>query len=1020
MTAAEVLEDMKEASWANTKDLEENLNLAECYLGLRSRGAAEDVHLEKAARRGLRRCVGKLKQRVQEAKAELRELGPRVTKLTTGVEAAKREIRNSLWAMAEGQLNRVGAPKVSLRDPSLSQDLMKDVVMLGAPAEAFNALYETLPEGKEEWTCTEAAAASPEQDLLGMCPGGKPHLNEEQLMARKEKFCYCSLCVPERKMKDRKEELEKIRPRMIELRAIVREDQTNLRVAKYTISRLRSEEDEDEELGIGDPVFYDEDRPYEAGNNEVANASHSRAQQTWDMLQRTLKVSDFPLRLVFLDKSGSMGCDAVTYDALQLGLQNCLNPTSGSTLTFLFAGPGDTQIFFRRPGDEPIQVSIELGCATWFNEPILRTLKILAPLVEQLNTKEWMKQFGQPPLQVLCMTDGADNCSPNEIRSLAGLIRELKEIVGPESEEKLYVPITGSLKKHKEFTEDEELQQVPVWMAWICCGMGGSQIMDSKAPKELCMIDAIAAPQYREPPAIKDIQAPEPHDPLADDDDTMHSLSSTVASRARKRMSKGSLSNLGADWVSSSNASWGVGHRVRVRAAVPGKAPKAAMVLHVHQREAEPPQYEVLYDDETRSMVDASQLLGAPPKRETLLCLPKHAPRPKGCQAKSGILARTADQDEQRLQVLQVVDTVMQDLATIMHSKEEKAKKISLEDASAWGAKKGGSDLEEKLLQARRTVEVEAQEQIPPVDPTDAVLMAINELGRGSAKILPEDRPVAQRIVSVGMEMLMSGGSVMPAHTSDQLGPFAGLTEANRARRIRIEPGEMDAWREELTQPVKELLNVLLRKGLLDCARTADGEVWSATQDGLGCLAAIWRFVDPSLSSAGQEDALRRAVNRMQRLKPSFSFIRPSTTSDLGAMVGNASSPLAVEDREAPCSRRSSRGGLPPLSPGSRVSTPDSAAKTSASPLKPPPSPARPISRGSIGSASTTASGSSGLNGFIRKASGVAKNRTSSLTAIGGRMLLADESQVSTPSSRPGSARQSRALSLPKRQSTLR
>jgi len=39
-------------------------------------------------------------------------------------------------------------------------------------------------------------------------------------------------------------------------------------------------------------------------------------------------------------------------------------------MLFLLAGPGETQIFFSRAGDEPQQVEIPLGCSTWFNEPV--------------------------------------------------------------------------------------------------------------------------------------------------------------------------------------------------------------------------------------------------------------------------------------------------------------------------------------------------------------------------------------------------------------------------------------------------------------------------------------------------------------------------------------------------------------------------------------------------------------------------------------------------------------------------
>merc|ERR1719446_1187679 len=117
-----------------------------------------------------------------------------------------------------------------------------------------------------------------------------------------------------------------------------------LRRARRVLRRLRSTDT----CQRGDPVFNDGD--YEPEDVESAVA-HRHATATWEALERTLTIQDFPLRVVFLDKSGSMGCDAVTYDALNLGLHSCLNPNDGSTLTFLFAGPGETQVILRRPRD---------------------------------------------------------------------------------------------------------------------------------------------------------------------------------------------------------------------------------------------------------------------------------------------------------------------------------------------------------------------------------------------------------------------------------------------------------------------------------------------------------------------------------------------------------------------------------------------------------------------------------------------------------------------------------------------
>ena len=50
--------------------------------------------------------------------------------------------------------------------------------------------------------------------------------------------------------------------------------------------------------------------------------------------------TDFPMRLVFLDKSGSMYANR---QVLNYGYSRAATPTSGSTLTFMLAGPGETK-----------------------------------------------------------------------------------------------------------------------------------------------------------------------------------------------------------------------------------------------------------------------------------------------------------------------------------------------------------------------------------------------------------------------------------------------------------------------------------------------------------------------------------------------------------------------------------------------------------------------------------------------------------------------------------------------------
>ena len=54
--------------------------------------------------------------------------------------------------------------------------------------------------------------------------------------------------------------------------------------------------------------------------------------------------TDFPMKLVFLDKSGSMGCDKTSLQALGIGHKKAHQIERGSSIVFLLAGPGETQV----------------------------------------------------------------------------------------------------------------------------------------------------------------------------------------------------------------------------------------------------------------------------------------------------------------------------------------------------------------------------------------------------------------------------------------------------------------------------------------------------------------------------------------------------------------------------------------------------------------------------------------------------------------------------------------------------
>jgi hypothetical protein len=207
-----------------------------------------------------------------------------------------------------------------------------------------------------------------------------------------------------------------------------------------------------------------------------------------------LTLNDFPLRLFFLDKSASMRFDAFTYRALGLATLNALSPNRGSSLTFMLSAPGETQVFFRRPSDPPLDLSIQLGSATWVNEPVLQILQAMAPKLDALNVATWSRTHGEPPLQVVCITDGEDNCSPGELRSLHGLVEAIKEITGPQSNLQMYRPMSDPQEVcRKDDITGSNATQVPVWLCWVAMGSAGQQFLKAArdCPKEIALVDAV-------------------------------------------------------------------------------------------------------------------------------------------------------------------------------------------------------------------------------------------------------------------------------------------------------------------------------------------------------------------------------------------------------------------------------------------------------------------------------------------------------------------------------------------------
>ena len=213
-----------------------------------------------------------------------------------------------------------------------------------------------------------------------------------------------------------------------------------------------------------------------------------------------LTTRDFPLQLVFADKSQSMASSEGTLAALRMSMERALEPSEGSCLLVLLAGPGDTQLRFSRAGEssdrEPLRV--ELGCSTWFNEPVWLVLLALAPLAEKIvssaayhaataaagRTSTVLK----PPISVVCVTDGMDNRSAKRLQTLPELSDAVAQIVGPQSKQSLYMPM-GNWSMHDQVLASRQ-PRVPVLLLWVALGDHTKALVDQASPGRVTVVDA--------------------------------------------------------------------------------------------------------------------------------------------------------------------------------------------------------------------------------------------------------------------------------------------------------------------------------------------------------------------------------------------------------------------------------------------------------------------------------------------------------------------------------------------------
>lgn len=189
-----------------------------------------------------------------------------------------------------------------------------------------------------------------------------------------------------------------------------------------------------------------------------------------------------------------MRFDPFTYQALCFATYEAMKPKHGSSLTFLLASPGETQVTFRRPADASTAFTIQCGSSTWYNEPIFRILDAMAPKMEAFDIASWSRQHGEPPVQVICITDGMDNMSPPHLAQLSTLVESIKQIVGPKGNKELYRPMADPNEKcSRDEVVGRSAAKVPVWLIWLAMGSGGKQFLKScrSVPKEVAIVDAV-------------------------------------------------------------------------------------------------------------------------------------------------------------------------------------------------------------------------------------------------------------------------------------------------------------------------------------------------------------------------------------------------------------------------------------------------------------------------------------------------------------------------------------------------
>lgn len=539
----------------------------------------------------------------------------------------------------------------------------------------------------------------------------------------------------------------------------------------------------------------------------------------WDQVAQ-LQSSDFPVRLFFLDKSGSMGCDKTSLTALGLATNNSLNPQRGSSLVFLLAGPSETQVFFRRPGDEPMDVSVQLGSCTWFNEPVARALLAIAPAVESIGLSEWSRQHGEPPIQVLCMTDGMDNMSPNSVARLPGLVRAIKQITGPQRGGLLYRPIAGSVDAPVEQVLGHEASLVPVWLLWIVLGSGGRQFLEGRIPKEVAIIDAVSTGSSCPRGRLSVVSSLKPTDGTSPKPDL-------------------------ADRVLVTDVEGGVG--------------REALVTLVTTRpeclgHCSPPQfYTVLYADETEQ-------IDVPESRCKVIVRAEPLP-PRESEADPTIrVAKTPKQ------VSSLVEVATTDPKTLIEHTNPMTRIMDIARLPVGKIKEVSS---EKLKQADGLKVKQVDFNPVPPEFLHRLMMAVGSASSFAG--VPRLRNFSQRVAYTALEDLAQGCTVHSAHFFETYGANSGVRVSGNQEKFEGLNGRL----EVLCRPVLAVIELLVELRVLrvreiraSCPREScycgdrPQQAFTAFDPDMPALKAAVRFFDLGW------DAMKRCNERYERYRP--------------------------------------------------------------------------------------------------------------------------------------------------------